>query len=63
MSAWEADGRESARPSQAHTNGTTMTTTTIEDMILQTDASGAPVRIEYVRGICMEMDRWHSIIL
>jgi Uma2 family endonuclease len=27
-----------------------MTTTTIEDMILQTDASGAPVRLEYVRG-------------
>lgn len=25
-------------------------TTTIEDMILQTDASGAPVRLEYVRG-------------
>src|SRR5215831_13260692 len=27
-----------------------MTTTTIEDVILQTDASGAPVRLEYVRG-------------
>jgi Uma2 family endonuclease len=26
------------------------TTTTIEDMILQTDAAGAPVRLEYVRG-------------
>lgn len=26
------------------------TTTTTEDMILQTDASGAPVRLEYVRG-------------
>jgi len=25
-------------------------TTTIEDLILQTDASGAPVRLEYVRG-------------
>lgn len=27
-----------------------MTTTTVEDMILQTDAAGAPVRLEYVRG-------------
>jgi Uma2 family endonuclease len=27
-----------------------MTTITIEDMILQTDAAGAPVRLEYVRG-------------
>jgi Uma2 family endonuclease len=27
-----------------------MITTTIEEMILQTDASGAPVRLEYVRG-------------
>jgi Uma2 family endonuclease len=27
-----------------------LTTTTIEDVILQTDASGAPVRLEYVRG-------------
>ena len=27
-----------------------MTTTTIEEVILQTDASGAPVRLEYVRG-------------
>jgi len=27
-----------------------MTTTTIEDVILQTDASGAPVRLEFVRG-------------
>jgi Uma2 family endonuclease len=27
-----------------------MTTTTVEEMILQTDASGAPVRLEYVRG-------------
>jgi Uma2 family endonuclease len=27
-----------------------MTTTTIEDVILQTDAAGAPVRLEYVRG-------------
>jgi len=27
-----------------------MITTTIEDMILQTDAAGAPVRLEYVRG-------------
>jgi Uma2 family endonuclease len=26
------------------------TTTTTEDLILQTDASGAPVRLEYVRG-------------
>jgi hypothetical protein len=26
------------------------TTTTVEDLILQTDASGAPVRLEYVRG-------------
>jgi Uma2 family endonuclease len=27
-----------------------MTITSIEDVILQTDASGAPVRLEYVRG-------------
>ncbi|MBK9712009.1 MAG: Uma2 family endonuclease [Kouleothrix sp.] len=27
-----------------------MTTTTIEDLIVQTDASGAPVRLEYVCG-------------
>ena len=27
-----------------------MTTTTIADVILQTDASGAPIRLEYVRG-------------
>ena len=27
-----------------------MTTATIEDVILQTDASGAPIRLEYVRG-------------
>ncbi len=26
------------------------TTTTIEELILQTDASGAPIRLEYVRG-------------
>jgi Uma2 family endonuclease len=26
------------------------TTTTTEDLILQTDASGAPIRLEYVRG-------------
>ena len=51
MTAREADGRGNARAPRRHTDGTIMTTTTsIEDVILQTDASGAPVRLEYVRG-------------